>query len=114
MGHFCGVSLPIVVLMSRPSAAHGNDLETPVVPEVVDVPLVDPGRQAPACPPTQPISGAARFRQGQPDRAERSEPRSGALDGFAPAELAVANHDRWRERGPPWCGAGVAWRSSAA
>jgi hypothetical protein len=36
---------------------------------------------------TQPISGADRRRQGQPVRAERSEPRSGGLDGRRAAEL---------------------------
>jgi hypothetical protein len=36
---------------------------------------------------TQPISGADRRCQGQPDRAERSEPRSGGLDCRRAAEL---------------------------
>jgi len=39
---------------------------------------------------TQPISGGDRRCQGQPVRAERSEPRSGGLDCRRAAELAVA------------------------
>ena len=45
------------------------------------------GRQAPACPPTQLISGGGRRCQGQAVRPERSEPRSGGLDCRRPAEL---------------------------
>ena len=48
---------------------------------------------------TQPISGADRRCQGQPGRAERSEPRSGGLDCRREAKLAV-----------PGCGRGVAVR----
>ena len=45
------------------------------------------GRQAPACPPTWPISGAAAVKI-EPVRAERSESRSGPLDGRRVAELS--------------------------
>ena len=55
------------------------------------------GRQAPACPPTQLISGGGRRCQGQAVRPERSEPRSGGLDcrpaaGATPVrEARIAN-----------------------
>jgi hypothetical protein len=51
---------------------------------------------------TQPISAAQPGSQGRPDRAERREPRSGALDG--PAKRSYTHHEpaprpeRWVEK----------------
>jgi hypothetical protein len=70
-------------------AAYGNDLETsgrPAgpscwrfgLPSATGRPLV--GRPCPAVLPS-PSAKPTRFRQGQPARAKRSEPRSGALTG---------------------------------
>ena len=53
---------------------------------------------------TQPISAAQPGGQGRPARAERSEPRSGALDGPAKRSYPPSNHrparvpKRWVEK----------------
>jgi hypothetical protein len=76
---------------ARPRVNVGHRTQAPRVSRSPDVPpeasrgsstyrLVDLGRQAPACPPTWPMSGAGARGQGQRVSAERSELRSSGLD----------------------------------